>query len=412
MTDLGAPDWLFDDRTRTVVAALEAARPGGARFVGGCVRNTLMGRPVDDIDIATQLRPEETLGALDKAGVRAVPTGLDHGTVTAVSGGKPFEITSLRRDVETDGRRAVVAYTEDWSADAQRRDFRLNAIYAAPDGAVFDPTGGGVEDAKSGAVIFIGDAETRLREDYLRILRFFRFNAWYGAGIDPAGLAACEAQRDGLGRIAAERIWKEFSKLLAAPRPAAVLRAMADIGVLAVLADDLRVDGRARRLEEIETQANIAPEALRRLMSLVPRRPETARALSDRLRHSNAERARLADWAGDPTQIASDMPPPAARAAIYRLGAKTFVDRGLREWSAGAGGGGDEAWREQLTLAQTWSPPEFPLSGADAAQAGIAQGPDVGRALRAAEAWWIAADFPDDRPALLEAMVRAGERRS
>ena len=174
-----APDWLNTPETRAVMAALEAARMGGARFVGGCVRNTLMGQPVDDIDIATQLKPDETLKALEAAGIRAEPTGLEHGTITAIINGEPFEITSLRRDVETDGRRAVVAFTEDWAEDAQRRDFRFNAIYADRDGRLYDPTGGGLDDAAAGRVIFIGDPDQRLREDYLRILRFFRFNAWY-----------------------------------------------------------------------------------------------------------------------------------------------------------------------------------------------------------------------------------------
>ncbi|MEL6416021.1 MAG: hypothetical protein AAFQ15_13865 [Pseudomonadota bacterium] len=197
------------------------------RFVGGCVRNTVMARPVDDLDLATQLKPDETLKALEAAGIRAVPTGIEHGTVTAIVDHQPFEITSLRRDVETDGRRAVVAFTEDWAEDAQRRDFRLNALYAAPNGEVFDPVGGGYDDALAGRVIFIGDADQRLREDYLRILRFFRFNAWYGAGIDADGLAACERQRSGLAKIAKERTWKELKKLLSAEMPRGAVTARA-----------------------------------------------------------------------------------------------------------------------------------------------------------------------------------------
>lgn len=188
--------WLRAAATRRVVEALEAARPGCARFVGGCVRNTILGAPVDDIDIATQLTPQETIDAAHAAGLSAAPTGVEHGTVTVIADHAPFEVTTLRRDVETDGRRAVVAFTQDWAEDAQRRDFRMNALYADPDGAVHDPTGGGLADAQAGRVIFIGDAHTRIREDYLRILRFFRFNAWYGRGpLDAAGLAACAMQR-------------------------------------------------------------------------------------------------------------------------------------------------------------------------------------------------------------------------
>ncbi len=178
MMSIAHAAWLKAPATRALIDALEAARPGGNRFVGGCVRNALMGLPADDVDIATQLTPDETMAAARAAGLEPIPTGIEHGTVTIISAHTPFEVTTLRRDVETDGRRAVVAFTEDWAEDAMRRDFRLNALYAAPDGAVFDPTGGGVDDAKAGRVIFIGDADERIREDYLRILRFFRFNAW------------------------------------------------------------------------------------------------------------------------------------------------------------------------------------------------------------------------------------------
>ena len=193
-TSIGVRPWMTAPATRAVLDALTAAGgPEAARFVGGCVRDTLSGHPVGDIDIATALTPDQVIAALKAAGLKAVPTGVDHGTVTAVSQGKPFEVTTLRRDVETDGRRAVVAFTDDWAEDAQRRDFRLNALYADAEGRLFDPTGEGVADAKAGRIVFIGDAETRIREDALRILRFFRFQAWFGKG-EPDGpsLAACE----------------------------------------------------------------------------------------------------------------------------------------------------------------------------------------------------------------------------
>ena len=195
--------WLESQATRAVMRALEAAGGAGcARFVGGCVRNSLLGQPVDDIDIATRLRPEQTMAALKAAGLKAVPTGVEHGTVTGVSERRPYEITTLRRDVETDGRRAVVAFTEDWAEDAARRDFRLNALYADAAGTVFDPTGGGLEDAAAGRIVFVGEAETRIREDYLRILRFFRFYAWYGRGEpDAGGLAACAALKGGMAQL-------------------------------------------------------------------------------------------------------------------------------------------------------------------------------------------------------------------
>ena len=228
MTAILGAEWLKLPETRAVMEALEAA--GGAdcaRFVGGCVRNSLMGQSVDDIDIATRLQPSATMAALKARGLRAIPTGVDHGTVTAVAGGRPFEITTLRRDVETDGRRAVVAFTEDWAEDAARRDFRLNALYAGAAGCVFDPTGGGLSDAAQGRIIFVGDPEARIREDYLRILRFFRFFAWYGTGApDAAGLAACERLSAGVERLSAERMSKELLKLLSAcdPTPAVLIR--------------------------------------------------------------------------------------------------------------------------------------------------------------------------------------------
>ena len=239
--------WLEAAATRAVIAALEAAGgPGCARFVGGCVRNALIGQPVEDVDIATTLRPEETERAIRAAGLKAVPTGLAHGTVTAISGREPFEITTLRRDVSTDGRNATVAFTDDWAEDAGRRDFRLNALYADAGGQVFDPTGEGVADALAGRVVFVGDPATRIREDYLRILRFFRFFAWYGAGEpDPAGLAACAALAPGMSRLSAERVSKELTRLLAAPDPRAAVTAMAATGVLArILPDPPPITGR------------------------------------------------------------------------------------------------------------------------------------------------------------------------
>ncbi|MDP1556082.1 MAG: CCA tRNA nucleotidyltransferase, partial [Hyphomonas sp.] len=201
--DLLRAAWLNTPAARAVMGALDAARPGGARFVGGCVRNSLRGLPASDIDIATQLTPEAVIAALGAAGIRAIPTGVEHGTVTAVHDSVPVEITTLRRDVETDGRRAVVTFTEDWAEDAGRRDFRLNAIYAGAEGELFEVIEHSVADAIAGRVIFIGDGDQRLREDYLRILRFYRFNAWYGAGIDAEGQAACARQKPGLARIAA-----------------------------------------------------------------------------------------------------------------------------------------------------------------------------------------------------------------
>ena len=229
-----APAWMSDKRTVAVIAALEAKGFAGcARFVGGCVRNTITGHPVEDIDIATVLTPDEVIEALQAAGLRWAPTGVEHGTVTAIAEGAPFEITTLRRDVSTDGRNATVAFTKDWDEDAQRRDFRLNALYADPAGRLFDPTGHGLDDARAGRIVFVGEAMTRVREDYLRILRFFRFLAWYGKGEpDAKALAACRALKGMLAGRAAERTSKELLKLLAAHDPRASVKLMAGAGVL------------------------------------------------------------------------------------------------------------------------------------------------------------------------------------
>ncbi len=379
-----------------MIDALEAVRPGCARFVGGCVRNALMGRPVDDIDIATQLPPERVMAALGTAGLRAIPTGIGHGTVTAVAVGQPFEITTLRRDVETDGRRAVVAFTEDWAEDAARRDFRLNALYAEPDGTLHDPTGGGLADAASAQVIFIGDPDQRLREDYLRILRFFRFNAWYGAAIDAQGLAACARQKAGLGQIAAERIWKEFRKLLAAPHPEDAVAAMQASGVLHPLTR-APLPGDWRQALRLERDLLGEADPLRRLMAISPPVPDLASHYRRHFRLSNAESQRLDAWlAVDPGALADARSEAAIRRIAWRLGEQAVLDCAITAT--------DPQQRERVSaLASTaltgWERPVFPLGGEDARAAGLS-GPDIGRALKAAETAWVDSDFTLDREAL------------
>ncbi|MBI1253800.1 MAG: CCA tRNA nucleotidyltransferase [Hyphomonas sp.] len=375
--------------------ALEAARPGCARYVGGCVRNTLRGLPSDDFDVATQLPPPEVIAALEAASIRAVPTGLEHGTITAVHEGKPVEITTLRRDVETDGRRAVIAFTQDWTEDAARRDFRLNAIYSGADGTLFEVIEGSIADALAGRVIFIGDADQRLREDYLRILRFYRFNAWYGAGIDAVGQAACARQRDGLSNIAAERIWKELKRTIAAPDPAAAMLAMEDAGVLeAVLpgASAALLPG----LVAAETEAGLPPEPMRRLMALIPRRLREAGEFSARLKFSNEESLRLSAWADPAVPHVLDGGGAAVAEAFYRFGAPAVLDRAVIEAASGAGG--DLA--ALAARASAWARPKFPVGGSDALEAGLA-GPDIGKALGALEEAWIASGFTLSRNALV-----------
>jgi len=293
MNRLDSRPWMTAPATRAVIAALQAAGgPGAARFVGGCVRDALLGRdaPDIDIDVATPLTPDAVVRALEAAGLRAVPTGIEHGTVTAVAHGRPVEITTLRRDVETDGRHAVVAFTEDWGQDAARRDFRLNALYADPDGTLHDPTGCGVDDALTGRVVFVGDPAARIREDYLRVLRFFRFFAHYGRGpADPAAAAACAALRDGLAGLSAERVSKELLKLLAAPDPRPAVRLMETTGVLAVLLPEA---GGLERFEGLTALGAAGADPVLRLAALLD--GPVGETVARRLRLPNRVRDRLA----------------------------------------------------------------------------------------------------------------------
>ena len=389
-----SPSWLSGEGTQAVMAALDAARPGGSRFVGGCVRNVFRGttQDDDDIDIATQM---------EAAGIRALPTGIDHGTITAIYKGRPFEITTLRRDVETDGRRAVVAFTEDWAEDAARRDFRLNALYADLNGRVFEPIAEGVADALSGRVIFIGDADERLREDYLRILRFFRFNAWYGETIDPDGLAACSRQMQGLDKIAAERIWKELKKLLAAPDPSAAVLAMEEAGVLDQVLPGTEAGGLVA-LCEAEKRAALGADPMRRVMALLPRRGREVDAMAARLKLSNEEHRRLSAWASAGMDHVEGLAPQDLHAAIYAYGPEAVADRAVLE---AAQTERIDALAARLDAITGWKRPVFPVGGDDAMAAGLS-GPEVGQALRRAEAAWIDSDFTLGRADLLTRLKR------
>jgi poly(A) polymerase len=400
---LGEQDWLTSAATRAVVAALEAAGgPDCARFVGGAVRNALLGQAVDDIDIATTLEPEAAFAAIKAAGLKAVPTGLAHGTVTAVSGHRPYEITTLRRDVTTDGRNATVAFTDDWSEDAARRDFRLNALYADLTGTIYDPTGQGVEDALAGRVIFVGDPVTRIREDYLRILRFFRFYAWYGRDVpDAAAMAACAAEVEGLTRLSAERVSKELMKLLAAPDPRRAVQAMAATGVLARILPEAVAGTLFQRL------CDLSPDPVLRLAALVPTDEKGLRTLAAGLRLSNAVRDRLVAGAQAAAVVRLDMSDPAARAAVYRLGGRAVEDALTRRRAALSSPAVDDG---RLTaLVSGWTPPALPVGGRDLARLGVAPGPETGRLLKAFEAEWIADDFPaDGHEARLRRLVEGG----
>ena len=405
MTDsLGQPPWITAPETAAVLDALEAE--GGAdcaRFVGGCVRNALVGRPVDDLDIATTLTPDRVTRALGAAGLRAVPTGIDHGTVTAVSNHRPHEITTLRRDVTTDGRRATVAFTHDWRQDAQRRDFTLNALYARRDGRIFDPTGHGVADARAGRIVFVGEPEQRLREDHLRNLRFFRFYAWFGKGPpDPAAVAACAALKDKVDALAAERISKELLKLFAADDPRAAVRLMAEAGVLEVILKGPADLGRFDALAGIEGDLLFENDPILRLAALLPDDPIAAGRLAARLRLSNPDRDRLVAALSPTLALKSWMSPREIRREIYRTGQATFRDRAKLAWAASPRTATTMQWRGLVALADGWTPPSLPLTGQEVMDAGVPKGPMVGQVMREVEDWWVDQDFVDDKLSVIE----------
>lgn len=387
-----AGDWLLAPATQAVFGALRAAGYEG-RAVGGVVRNSLLGLPVTDVDIATPAAPEAVLAAARAAGLRAVPTGIEHGTVTVVSGGEGFEVTTLRRDVETDGRRAVVAFTEDWAEDARRRDFTLNALYCDAEGVVHDPLGG-IADLMARRVRFIGEPDQRIREDYLRILRFFRVHAMYGEGdLDRDGLLACERQRDGLARLSAERVQGEVLRLLAAAGVLAAIDAMQAHGLLAILLGVAPRPGVLRRL--IATADVMAMEAdpVLRLSALAAAVDEDKARLAARLKLSNADRQALLTIDAHGAAEIATVDAAAARRRLYRVGAMAFERQVLA--AASVLPGATMALRALLALAHNWPIPRFPVSGRDLMALGITPGPDMGRILGALEAWWIDADFPD-----------------
>ena len=373
-------DWLEAPATRQVIAALP-----GARVVGGAVRDALLGIPVQDVDFATPLAPCDVVRQLEAAGIKAVPTGIAHGTVTAVADGQPFEVTTLRRDVATDGRHATVAFTDDWREDAARRDFTINALYADPETREISDFFGGLADLSEHRVRFIGDSLTRIAEDHLRILRFFRFHARFGRGEpDAAGLAACAARANDLMALSRERIAAELSKLLAVANPVPVVGTMLIAGILAPVLPEATDIARLARLVAAES----APSWLRRLAALLPADAAVLDDIAARLRLSNADRRRF---------VAMSAPPQTdTRAEAYRDGAEAARDRRLLHG---------------LTVDPAldhWVRPRLPITGRALIARGVPAGPEVSRKLGHFERAWVAAGFPDDIDALVEAAVRAG----
>ncbi|MDE1991636.1 MAG: CCA tRNA nucleotidyltransferase [Rhizobiaceae bacterium] len=409
MTTVAGEAWFQEAGLQRVLALLNADG-GEGRVVGGAVRNSLLGLAVSDIDIATTLLPELVVERAKAAGIKAVPTGIAHGTVTLVIDGKPFEVTTLRRDVETDGRHAQVAFSEDWQVDAERRDLTINALYAASDGEVIDLVGG-LADLERRNIRFIGDATRRIAEDYLRILRFFRFFAHYGSGRpDADGLRACAAARSKLASLSAERVWSEMKKLLAAKDPGRALLWMRQVAVLAEVLPETEKWGIDAIPALISTEEALGwtPDPMLRLAAIIP--PDAARLakLATRLRLSKAETAYLLDWANAPA-IRDDISEAAFDRLLYRHEASGISIR-LKLALAVARGKAEGDFEEMartaritklLDRAAKWKKPSFPVNGADALAAGMSAGPRVGEILGKLEQQWSDGNFSMTRSALL-----------
>ncbi|QWG12190.1 CCA tRNA nucleotidyltransferase [Bradyrhizobium sediminis] len=397
MSEARVPDnapWLRSGPAARVLALLNGSGEE-ARVVGGAVRNALLKIPVADIDIATTALPTEVIRRAKAAGIKCVPTGIDHGTVTLVVDAHPFEITTLREDTETFGRKATVAFGRDWVRDAERRDFTINGLSVDAAGVVHDHVGG-LSDIAAGRVRFIGDPAARIAEDYLRILRFFRIHAAYGSGEpDRAGYLACIGARAGLATLSAERVRMEMLKLMVAGGAAGAVEAMADGGLLQPIFGGVAYTGPFAAMIAVERLLGLAPDPIRRLGALAVAVTEDAKRVALRMRLSNAE-TRALDSMGHRWWRLAGMDEATARRRLYRLGEERYRDRLMLAW-ARAGGRVDTAhWRELATLPKRWSAPKFPLKAADFIARGITEGPLLGQVLALAEDAWLAADFPLD----------------
>jgi poly(A) polymerase len=372
-----------------------------ARVVGGAVRNALLGLAVSEIDIATTALPAEVIRRAKAAGIKSVPTGIEHGTVTLVVEAQPFEVTTLREDIETFGRKAKVAFGRDWRRDAERRDFTINGLSVDADGVVHDYVGG-LADIAAKRVRFIGDPDLRIAEDFLRILRFFRIHAAYGSGEpDRAGYLACISGRAGLASLSAERVRMEILKLMIAQGAEVAVAAMADGGLLPPIFGGIAYTGPFAGMISAERALGLEPNAIRRLGALAVAVSEDARRLAARLRLTNNE-AKTLDSMGHRWWRLAGMDEATARRRLYRLGVERYRDRLMLAWArAGAEAeAGSVSWRELATLPERWSAPKFPLKAADFVARGIDAGPALGHVLTLAEDAWLAADFPADESAL------------
>ncbi|MDA9432016.1 CCA tRNA nucleotidyltransferase [Bradyrhizobium sp. CCBAU 51627] len=393
----GAP-WLTAGGTARVLQLLNA---GGeeARVVGGTVRNALLGLTPGDLDIATTALPDEVVRRAKAAGIKSVPTGIDHGTITLVIDGAPYEVTTLREDTETFGRKAKVAFGRDWVKDAERRDFTMNGLSVDANGVVYDYVGG-IADAKARRVRFIGDPDQRIAEDYLRILRFFRIHAAFGAGEpDRDGYLACIRGRAGLATLSAERVRMEMLKLLVASGASAAALAMAEAGLLQALIGGVAYTGPLNAMIAIERALDLPASSTRRLAALTVAVTEDAKRVAARLRLSNAE-AKALDSMGHRWWRLAARDEANARRLVYRLGPERYHDRVLLAWARAGGDISASRWRALAELPQRWTAPKFPLKAADFIARGLTEGPALGHVLTLAEDAWLAADFPLEETAL------------
>ncbi len=391
--------WLCTGALAHALAVLDHAGEE-ARVVGGAVRNAMFGQTPTDVDIATTAMPDTVIERARAAGFKAVPTGIDHGTVTVIVDGTPFEVTTLRANVETYGRKAKVAFGRDWKVDAERRDFTMNGLSVSRAGEIFDYVGG-LADIDARRVRFIGKPEKRIAEDYLRILRFFRFHATYGAGPpDPAGLKACIAAREGLRQLSRERIRMELIKLLRAAHATPTLAVMTETGLIEMVLGGVPLLASFENTCKVEAATGVEGDPVRRLGALAVAVVEDAERLWQRLRLTNSEHARLVSIGEGWAQIDPAHGEAPARELIYRHGADRYVDRVLVAWARSPAGAADATWKSLATLPARWTAPTFPLKAKDFIKRGIEKGPRLGAALAAAEEAWIAAGFPSDKAAL------------
>ncbi len=401
LCSLESADWLADPDLSTVWDALEA-EGGKARIAGGAVRDGLLRLQVSDIDIATTETPERVIELADKADLRSHPTGLGHGTVTVVSGNHAFEVTTLRLDVETYGRHARVEFTDQWELDARRRDFTINALFCDRTGAIYDYVEGR-SDLDARRIRFVGTASRRIEEDYLRILRFFRFHARFGEGApERNALEACIAAKDQLKTLSRERIRQEFLKLLCAPMAAKTLWIMAQNNILELVLAGTRDLERFEKLANLEGKFGLTPDPIRRLAALS--RPTSVGELQSAFVLSNEETKRL--------ETIVSLPPitPAFRDAerqtlLYWHGSGAVIDKTLLGWSESINSEGDPDWSELLSTARNWQKPQFPIRGQDLLEAGIEEGQELGRCLQALEDWWVAGGFSAGKAVLMDRLA-------